>query len=167
MGGRRLVREMAGALGFIACVIICVTLGSRLRTVEIVVIAVFFSVNVAAAILILVGERRNRRRLLHLRPRLNDREIIARYYAGSELPAPRVTEAWHTVATVLCVEPGRLRPEDRLDTLFGLPAWLAPWDWGDGGRLLQLTGCTVADRPATIDEVVMRLVNQPETEEAE
>ena len=69
-------------------------------------------------------ERRSRRRLFRGRPRLSDEEIYAQFYHSSGIPKGKILPAWHDIAQCLSVDPGLLRPTDRLSWLntgVGLP----------------------------------------------
>src|SRR3954468_11099683 len=74
-------------------------------------------------------ERRRRRSLLASRDELPDEQIHVRYYPEAGEAKEAVLKAWHRIASVLHVEPGRLRPQDRFEDLVALPGWLRGPDW--------------------------------------
>ena len=70
------------------------------------------------------AEREGRRRALRGRESLPLTALYARYYSGSGMPAGFVKQNWREIGVELEVDPGLLRPEDRLCDLVGVPKWL-------------------------------------------
>lgn len=80
----------------------------------------FISVFAGAAAWFLCGrsaERGARRNMLSDREQLSGELLYERFYGGSDISRDMLLEAWNQVASVLHVDPGRLRPTDKMDDL--------------------------------------------------
>jgi hypothetical protein len=62
-------------------------------------------------------EKRQRRSKLGDRPILSDDDIYLQFYAQSDIPKEVIIKTWHNIAEIVHVNPGILRPNDRLETL--------------------------------------------------
>lgn len=73
-----------------------------------------FGIGLTWAMVAMARERINRRRTVEDRPGLSDDEIYRQFYEQSGLQRGAVLLMWHEVAGALHVNPGKLRPSDRL-----------------------------------------------------
>jgi hypothetical protein len=110
--------------------------------------------------------RAGRRRMVGTRESLSEEEIYNRYYRDSGIPFGPFCDTWRLVAHDLRVEPGKLRPDDALDALNGIPAWVDGWSstFGDAHRLSDrmedaaMDASTTWERePETLDDVIRYL----------
>lgn len=68
-----------------------------------------------------------RRKYLSERETLTDDELCARYHKNTTASRAVFLQAWRRLGRILHIEYGKLRPEDPLQNLLGLPKWLGSY----------------------------------------
>lgn len=164
---RRLLREVLLVVFLSVVVVGCLSLGKALSVQEKLFVCITQGGLLVFSIIVLLFERSKRRRLLATRPLVNMQERVVQYATSDGWSEERVVAAWQVIADVLGVDHDQLRPDDALQTLFPLPRWLYPCEWGDAGYLVTLVDQAVAQgapRPEhleTIDDFLRFFVKYP------
>jgi len=99
-------------------------------------------------------EKIGKRKILNSRTLLSDTEICNQFYSSTTLPREMIVLAWRRVGQALGVEYGKLRPEDKLENLLGLPNWIG----SDGDTGIDILGREIedvatAEQLLTIDQI--------------
>ncbi len=117
-------------------------------------------------------ERKNRRILLAQREPLSEAAILAQFPNDPD-HAVEVLRAWNAIARALHVSPSRLRADDEIAKLSGVPAWISPpiSSYFDTGALVEtvfacLPENTDASRVTTVRGIVRCALEFPDVADA-
>ena len=99
-----------------------------------------------------MSERRERHRLLDRREWIPEDKIWETYFR--DCPKTEFLDAWRSIANVLGVQGGRLRPSDHLDSLRGPDLYCD----GDVDELAKLIPAYGTSEPSTVEELVREIL---------
>lgn len=97
---------------------------------------------------------RKRKQYVLNRVNLSDDEFFLQFYSDSELPKAKIIKVWHDIALILDVDPGKLRPSDKLTELDGYNKYNQPNISSMELYIIDNSFCNSEKNLDTIDSIV-------------